>query len=323
MGDSLHRFRRGRESRISFTFASEERHGHKNMIKSMTGYGRVQETVNGKEILIEIKAVNHRYYEFSARVPRAYGYLEEKLKSLLAEKGISRGKVDVSLSLYYVEGKDAQIEVNGSIAKGYIDALRRANENLGLKDDLSLSNLIRLPDIFNVVKTSEDEETVWLDVKPLAERAVDGFVSMRAGEGRKMEADIVSRLKTISAHVGKVEELSPASTENYRKKLYSKLTEILNDSQIDSQRILAEAAIFSERTAVDEETVRLKSHVEQFEKLLRSEESVGRKLDFLIQEFNREINTIGSKAQDIEITRTVLEMKSEIEKIREQIQNIE
>jgi len=293
------------------------------MIRSMTGYGRVQETVNGKEILIEIKSVNHRYYEFSARVPKACGYLEEKIKELFAGRGVSRGKVDVSLSLRYTDGSNAVIEVNASMAKGYIDALRNVNKELMLDDNLSLSNVIRLPDIFSVTKTAEDEETVWFDVKPLVEKALDGFVKMRTGEGRKIQTDIKCRLKTILGLVERVEELSPASTELYRNKLYAKMTEILNDSYIDAQRILTEAAVFSEKTAVDEETLRLRSHIEQFEGLIESGESVGRKLDFLIQEFNRETNTIGSKAQDIEITKAVLEMKSEIEKIREQIQNIE
>ncbi len=292
------------------------------MIKSMTGYGRGQQIIDGREITVEIKSVNHRYFEFSARVPRAYGYLEEKLKSFVQGK-VSRGKVDIGVTIFNIEGKDAQIEVNQSIAVGYIDALRKANETIGLTDDLALSQLIRLPDIFNVIKTTEDEEVIWNLVKVVAEEALNNFVAMRETEGQKMKEDIKSRLSYISELVAKVEKRSPMVTEAYRERLYNKISEILNDKKIDEQRILTEAAIFSEKTAVDEETVRLKSHIHQFTELLDSKESVGRKLDFLIQEFNRESNTIGSKAQDVEITRIVVELKSEIEKIREQIQNIE
>lgn len=292
------------------------------MIRSMTGYGRSQQTLDGREILVEIKSVNHRYFEFSARVPRAYGYLEEKLKSFLQGK-VSRGKVEMSVTIYNIEGKDALIEVNSSIAKGYVDALRNANESLELKDDITLSNLIRLPDIFNVIKNTEDEEVIWNDVKIVAEEALNNFVSMRETEGLKMREDVEQRLDYIEKLVGKVEERSPMVTEAYRERLYNKLSEILNDKKIDEQRILTETAIFSEKTAVDEETVRLKSHINQFRNLLEINEPVGRKLDFLIQEFNRESNTIGSKAQDVEITKIVVELKSEIEKIREQIQNIE
>ncbi len=292
------------------------------MIRSMTGYGRGQQTLDGREILVEIKSVNHRYFEFSARVPRAYGYLEEKLKSFIQSK-VSRGKVDVGVTVFNIEGKDAQIEVNKSIAVGYVDALRKANQDIGLTDDLTLSQLIRLPDIFNVIKNTEDEEVIWNDVKIVAEEALRNFVSMREAEGQKMKDDIKSRLDYIGELVSKVEERSPMVTEAYRERLYNKLCEILNDKKIDEQRILTEAAIFSEKTAVDEETVRLKSHINQFNSLLEVKEPVGRKLDFLIQEFNRESNTIGSKAQDVEITKIVVELKSEIEKIREQIQNIE
>lgn len=292
------------------------------MIRSMTGYGRSQQTLDGREILVEIKSVNHRYFEFSARVPRAYGYLEEKLKSFLQGK-VSRGKIEMGVTIYNIEGKDALIEVNSSIAKGYVDALRKANETLELKDDITLSNLIRLPDIFNVIKNTEDDEVIWNDVKVVAEEALNSFVSMREAEGVKMREDVEQRLDYIEKLVEKVEERSPMVTEAYRERLYNKLVEILNDKKIDEQRILTEAAVFSEKTAVDEETVRLKSHINQFRSLLEINEPVGRKLDFLIQEFNRESNTIGSKAQDVEITKIVVELKSEIEKIREQIQNIE
>lgn len=292
------------------------------MIKSMTGFGRCLETVNGRDILVEIKSVNHRYYEFSARVPRAYGYLEEKLKSFLQGR-VCRGKVDVNVTIYSVNGEDEVIEVNKAVANGYINALRSANEELGLSDDLTLSRIMRLPDVFNVKKAQEDEDVIWNDVKIVAEKALDSFISMRTNEGAKMKEDILSRLEYISQLVAKVEEKSPEVTENYRRRLYDKLSEILADKKIDEQRIVTEAAIFSEKTAVDEETVRLKSHILQCKEMLEATDAVGRKMDFLIQEFNRESNTIGSKAQDLEITKIVVELKSEIEKIREQVQNIE
>ena len=292
------------------------------MIKSMTGYGRNQKVINDRDILVEIRSVNHRYYEFTSRIPRAYGYLDDKLKSYVQGK-ISRGKVEVSVSIFNIEGKDALIEVNHSTAQGYINALRSANKELNLIDDLTLSQLVRFSDIFNVRKAVEDEDEIWNDVKSVADTAIDNFISMRETEGKKMKEDILSRLSYISELVEKVEGKSPVVTNNYRQRLYSKLCEVLNDNNIDEQRILTEAAIFSEKVAVDEETVRLKSHIHQFTDLMNIDEPVGRKLDFLIQEFNRESNTIGSKAQDIEITKIVVELKSEIEKIREQIQNIE
>lgn len=292
------------------------------MIKSMTGFGRCLETVGGKDILVEIKSVNHRYYEFSARVPRAYGYLEEKLKGFLQGR-ISRGKVEVGVTVYNASAENESIEVNRDVAKQYISALRSANEELGLTDDLTLSKLMRLPDIFNVRKAEDDEDAVWESVKTVAGKALDNFIAMREAEGRKMRDDVLSRLEYITELVGKIEQKSPETTEKYRKRLYDKLSDILNDKNVDEQRIVTEAAIFSEKTAVDEETVRLRSHIHQCRELLDSDEAVGRKLDFLIQEFNREANTIGSKAQDIEITKIVVELKSEIEKIREQIQNIE
>jgi len=292
------------------------------MIKSMTGYGREQAQISGRDILVEIRSVNHRYYEFSARTPRAYGYLEEKLKTLLNGK-IARGKVEVSVSVFNNEGTDAQIEVNSVIAKGYVDALVEANKGLNLENDLSLSQLIRLPDIFTVKKVIDNEEEIWNAVNNVADVALNKFISMREVEGEKMLNDVMGRLQYIEDTVSIIENKSPETTQNYRERLFNKLKEVLSDNNIDEQRILTEAAIFSEKTAVDEETVRLRSHIEQFRTLLNSNEGVGRKLDFLVQEVNREVNTIGSKAQDLEITKMVVDLKSEIEKIREQIQNIE
>ena len=292
------------------------------MIRSMTGYGRCQSVIGGYDILLEIRSVNHRFFDFTAKIPRSYGYLEEKLKNFF-QNGISRGKVEVSLSIYSVGGADAVIEVNESIAEGYVNALRSANGNMQLTDDLSLSNLLRLPDIFNVRKAADDEETVWKCVSEAAQIALDNFISMRENEGKKMSEDIISKLGNIEKMVGDVERESPKVTEAYRCRLTERMKEILGGTQIDEQRILAEAAVFADKTAVDEETVRLRSHISQCRELLESSVPVGRKLDFLIQEFNREANTIGSKCQGLAITKTVIEIKSEIEKIREQVQNIE
>lgn len=288
----------------------------------MTGFGRCLESVDGKTIIVEIKSVNHRYFEFSSRVPRSCGYLDEKLKSFIQGK-VSRGKIDVGVSIQSDGVSDEKIEVNSEVAKGYITALRSANEELGLEDDLTLSRIMRLPDIFDVKKIEEDEETVWNEVKLVAEKALERFVAMRESEGKKMREDILSRLDYITELVEKIEKKSPETTEKYRKKLFDKISEVLKDTNVDEQRILTEAAIFSEKTAVDEETVRLRSHINQCREMLSMNEAVGRKLDFLIQEFNREANTIGSKCQDIEITKVVVDLKSEIEKIREQVQNIE
>lgn len=292
------------------------------MIKSMTGFGRCLESTGGKTILVEIKSVNHRYYEFSSRVPRSCGFLDEKLKSFVQGK-VSRGKIDVGVSIQYDGVSDEKIEVNTEVAKGYITALRSANAELGLEDDLTLSRIMRLPDIFDIKKVEEDEETVWNDVRTVAEKALEKFIAMREAEGEKMREDILSRLDYITVLVEKIEKKSPETTEKYRQKLFDKISEVLKDSNVDEQRILTEAAIFSEKTAVDEETVRLRSHIQQCRDMLSLDEAVGRKLDFLIQEFNREANTIGSKCQDIEITKIVVDLKSEIEKIREQVQNIE
>lgn len=292
------------------------------MIKSMTGFGRERRVIGGREIIVEIRSVNHRFYEFNARTPRAYGYLDEQLKAFMHD-AITRGKVEVSVSIYNQEGVNADIEINKEVAKGYLNALRDSAGELQLEDDLKLSNVMRLPDVFTVVKVIDDEEEVWSQVKEVAAAALEKFVDMRVTEGVKMYDDISSRLDTIEKTVGKVEERSPAVNEAYRKKLFDKIAEIVGDRNIDEQRILTEAAIFADKTAVDEETVRLRSHIAQFRQLIESSEPVGRKLDFLVQEMNREVNTTGSKVQDLEMTGMVVDMKAEIEKIREQIQNIE
>lgn len=292
------------------------------MIKSMTGFGRGHKVLNGRDITVEIRSVNHRYYEFSSRLPRSLNYVEERLKSLLQGR-ISRGKVEVSVLLNNVEAADEKITINRDVVREYIEALRSVKGEFGLTDDLALSNVLRIPDAFTVVKTETDEEQLWEDIKSTAEEALEHFISMRENEGDRMKQDVLSRLAKIEEWVGVVETRSPQVVEDYRKRLYDKMCEVLSTSNIDENRILLEAGIFSEKTAVDEETVRLRSHIAQFRSMLESVEPVGRKLDFLVQEMNRETNTIGSKVQDIEVTRIVVDQKSEIEKIREQIQNIE
>jgi len=292
------------------------------MIRSMTGFGRERMMLNGRDILVEIKSVNHRYNELYIKLSRAYVYLEEPLKKLVQDS-ISRGKTEVTVTVTNISAPDTVIDVNTSLARGYVDALRKANEELGLMDDLSLSRITRFQDIFTVVKAPDDEDQIWNDVKTVAGAALEKFVSMRETEGVKMKEDVLGRLDVIEKMVGFIEEKSPETVTAYREKLFAKLSDVLSDTSIDEQRILTEAAIFSEKIAVDEETVRLRSHIEQFRNLLETESIVGRKLDFLIQEMNREANTTGSKAQNLDITRTVIDIKSEIEKIREQIQNIE
>lgn len=288
----------------------------------MTGFGRGHGVLNGYDITVEIRAVNHRYYEFSCRLPRSYSFAEEKLKSLLQGR-IARGKVEVAVIIQNLTAVSEKITANKEVIKDYITALREIQEEFSLKDDLALSSVLELPDAFTVVKQETDEEQMWQDLKTVAEEALDNFIKMRETEGARMKADIAGKLCTIEDIVGKIEQRSPMLVEAYRKRLYDRMCEVLEGKETDENRILLEAGIFSEKTAVDEETVRIHSHIAQFREMLESDEQIGRKLDFLVQEMNRETNTIGSKIQDIEVTKLVVDQKSEIEKIREQIQNIE
>lgn len=292
------------------------------MIKSMTGFGRGHAELNGRDITVEIRAVNHRYYEFSCRLPRSYSFAEERLKALLQGR-ISRGKVEVSVLIQNVAAVSEKITANKDVIAEYVLALRAIQEDLSLVDDLSLSAVMRIPDAFTVVKVEADEEQLWEDLKTVAEEALTNFIAMRETEGERMKADISGRLDTIESNVDFIEQRAPMIVEAYRKKLFDRMNEVLEGKGFDENRILLEAGIFSEKTAVDEETVRLRSHIAQFREMLESDEPIGRKLDFLVQEMNRETNTIGSKAQDIDVTKIVVDQKSEIEKIREQIQNIE
>jgi len=293
------------------------------MVNSMTGYGRAQQLLGEREIGVEIKSVNHRYFEFSARVPRSYGYLEEKLKTLVHAR-VGRGKVDVFVSILALEGAAAQVEVNHTLAEGYLSALRGLGRELMLDDDITLSDMTRFSDIFTIRKSEADEDEVWKDVRAVADQALDAYLAMKGTEGQKLESDVRGRLDSLEGLVSQVEERSPQVAEQYRRRLYAKLQEVLGDTGIEEGRVLTEAALFAEKTAVDEETVRLRSHLDQMRGFLsQGGEAVGRKMDFLVQEMNRETNTIGSKAQDLDMQRIVVDMKSEIEKIREQIQNIE
>ena len=292
------------------------------MIYSMTGYGRGQQTMPERDILVEIKSVNHRFFEFSARLPRAYGFLEEKLKNYVQSR-VSRGKVDVSVFVVNLDGSNVDVGINTELAKGYINALKKLGEETGIKDDVTLTSISRFSDIFIVRRAEEDEDELWEQVKQVTEEAVSNFLAMRAREGEKMKKDLLDRLESIEKSVAIVEQSSERIVEDYRNRLYKKISDVLADKHVDEQRILTEAAIFAEKTAVDEETVRLHSHIAQFRQILEANEPIGRKLDFLVQEMNREANTTGSKIQDIEVTKVVVSIKSDIEKIREQIQNIE
>ena len=292
------------------------------MIKSMTGFGRASEVMNGREITVELRSVNHRYFELTSRVPRNMGFLEERLKGYMNGR-IGRGTVELNVTVNTISAQDMTVTVNMPAAKAYVDALREAGDALSVTDDLTLSSIMRLPDIFTVKKNEADEESIWTDVRAVADKAVAGFIAMREREGERLREDILERLDVIERQVGEIERLSPAAVEEYHSKLFARLSELLADRDIDESRIVTEAAIFADKTAVAEETVRLHSHIRQLTEMLDSDEAVGRKADFLVQEFNREANTIGSKAQDIAITRLVVDMKSEIEKIREQIQNVE
>lgn len=292
------------------------------MIRSMTGYGRDQQLLHGRSITVEIRSVNHRYFEFSCRSPRGCAFLEDRLKRAL-QSAVSRGKIEVSLTLQTVESRNTSVAVDHALAGQYINALRALGEEYALPDDLTLSAVCRLPDIFTVCRGEEDEEELAADVLSVLQNALAHFVAMRETEGERLKADVLSRLTVMEEHLSFVEERSPQTVAEYRARLTAKLTELLGGAVPDENRILTEAAIVADRLAVDEETVRLRSHFAQLRKILEAAEPVGRKLDFLVQEMNRETNTIGSKCSDTAIAGHVVEMKSEIEKIREQIQNIE
>ena len=292
------------------------------MVLSMTGYGRAGAVLHGRDIKVELRSVNSRYLEYSSRLPRSCFFLEDKLKKLVAAR-VSRGKVELSLSIQNVTAADTVVSVNWGLAEGYRAALTSMVERMDLKNDVTVGMLARFPDVLTQTAAPTDEDALWQDVESIANQAIDAFVTMRAAEGEKLKADVESRLKNVEALVGQIEQATEGRVKAYSDRLYARLQELLEDRNIEESRLVTEAAIFADKTAIDEETVRLHSHVAQYRQILELNEPIGRKLDFLTQELNRESNTIGSKCQDVAITRLVVELKSEIEKIREQIQNIE
>ncbi|WP_367925577.1 YicC/YloC family endoribonuclease [uncultured Ruthenibacterium sp.] len=292
------------------------------MILSMTGYGRAEEVIHGRDITVEIKSVNSRFFEYSSRMPRSYTFLDDRLKKLLSAR-ISRGKVELGLTVQNLETVDTEIVPNVELARQYVNAVDSLCKELAVPNDLKASSLMRIPEIFTTQKAKQDEEQIWLDVQHVAEQALSSFVEMRSVEGNKLRLDVLSRLDFLEQTVEKIVQTSEGRVSRYTEKLYAKLQALLEDRNIDEARLLTEAAIFADKTAVDEETVRLQSHIAQYRNFLNMDSPIGKKLDFLTQELNRETNTIGSKCSELEITRMVVEMKGEIEKIREQIQNIE
>lgn len=293
------------------------------MVRSMTGFGRAQMELDGMSITVELKSVNHRGFEFTAKTPRTYGFLDDKLKTLF-QSVITRGKVECFVTISALDSDDCVVEVNHSLAGGYYAALRELAERYGLSDDFSVGTLARCSsDIFVVRKNAADEDAVWAAVSTVAKAAADSFVAMREAEGERLKADVLSRAEVILDDVAYIEKRSPETVKEYNAKLLERMKNLLGDIHVDEQRLLTEAAIFADKIAVAEETVRLRSHIDQLYALLDSSEPVGRRLDFLAQEMNREANTIGSKCQNVDITKRVLNIKAEVEKIREQIQNIE
>lgn len=292
------------------------------MIKSMTGFGRATGEKDGYVISVELKSVNHRYFEFNCRLPRQYGFAEEKLKSYVNSK-VSRGKVDCFLGIEALDTDNAEVVVNHTLASAYIKAMNELSETYSLKSDISTVSISRFPDVFVLKKADEDEEKLWGYIKEVADEAIDKFIAMRETEGEQMKKDILSRADYILDCVAFIENRSPETVKEYNDKLVARVHELIGDVSLDEGRIIQEVAIYADKVAVAEETVRLRSHISQLKAFLESTEPVGRKMDFLVQEINRESNTIGSKACDVEIARKVVDIKAEVEKIREQIQNIE
>ena len=279
-------------------------------------------TIHDRDITVELRSVNHRYLDVNVKAPRMYGFLDEAVKGTVGSL-IARGKVDVFIGIDASAAGDETIVLNTKILESYLEAFHTIRDQYGLKDDVSVMNIAKMPDVFTAEKEEADTEEIKVDVTQVLTAAAEDFCAMREREGEKMREDILSRGQTILNLVAEVEKRSPKAVEEYREKLTARMKEVLADTTIDPQRILAEAAIYADRTAVDEETVRLRSHINQLKLMADSEKPVGRKLDFLVQEMNREANTIGSKANDMELAKIVVDLKAEIEKIREQVQNIE
>ena len=292
------------------------------LIKSMTGYGRAVETVNGREFTVELRSVNNRYLDCSVRLPRVLSFGEDAVKQAV-KASVSRGKVDVFISLRTEAGEEVQVSLNKSVLEGYLNAMRQMVSDFGVTDDISVSAVSRLPEVFSIEKPQVDEEQLLEDLMGVVAKALEGYDAMRCTEGQALDRDLRSRGETILQLVAQVEQGNAQTVLDYRARLEAKLREVLENTAIDESRILTEAAIFADKVAVDEETVRLRSHLKQMNAMLDGGGAVGRKLDFLLQEMNREANTIGSKCTDVKLARIVVDIKAELEKIREQTQNIE
>lgn len=292
------------------------------MIKSMTGYGRAESMINGKKIIAEIKSVNHRYSDYSVRLPRYLLALEDRVRKLASEY-ITRGKTDIYISVESFAEADCKIVLNEALAKSYIEALKKLRDLFELKDDISVSSVSRNNEIFKSERIEIDEEELWLEIKSVFVNALEAFSAMRKREGERILEDLKARADYMKKLAGNIEKRAPEIAVEYEKRLYDKIKETLGERSIDEARILTEVAIFSDKIAVNEEIIRLGSHFEELNVILSGNEPAGRRLDFLIQEMNREINTIGSKANDMETAKIVVEFKAELEKLREQIQNIE
>ena len=292
------------------------------MVKSMTGYGRARQTLHGRDITVEVRSVNNRYLDCTVKVPRTYIFAEDSVKSRV-QKAVSRGKVDVFITIDATAADETVVAVNEPLARGYYEALTKIRDMFSLEGELTAAVLAKFPDVLTVTKAEEDLESVAGDICAVLDEALEAYNAKRAVEGVKLCEDIAGRVTTIETVVGKVEERSPQTVAAYREKLTARMQEVLQSTTIDESRILTEAAIFADKIAVDEETVRLRSHIAQLRTMLKSDQPVGRKLDFLIQEVNRECNTIGSKCSDLTIAQDVVNMKAEVEKIREQVQNME
>ena len=292
------------------------------MIKSMTGYGRAVETVNGREFTVEIRSVNNRYLDCSVRLPRILSFGEDAVKQAV-KATVSRGKVDVFITVRSEAGDEVQVSINKTVLEGYLTAMRQMVTEFGVADDISVSTVSRLPEVFIVEKPQVDEEQLLADLMCVVNQALANYDAMRSTEGEALDRDLRSRGQTILELVAKVEAGNGQTVIDYRARLEAKLREVLENTAIDESRILTEAAIFADKVAVDEETVRLRSHLAQMNNMLSGGGTIGRKLDFLLQEMNREANTIGSKCTDVNLARIVVDIKAELEKIREQTQNIE
>ena len=292
------------------------------MIKSMTGYGRAVHNIDGLEITVEIRSVNNRYLDCSVKLPRVYGYTEDGVKQLVKEN-VTRGKVDVFISIINTAGEEVSISLNKPVLEGYLAAMQTIAADYNVHNDISVTALSRLPDVFLTKKPDIDEEARAKAILHTVRDALEQYNQMRAVEGEALKQDLLNRRETLLELVAKVEARSPITVAEYRSRLYQKMQDVLSSTTIDESRILTEAAVFADKVAVDEETVRLRSHLNQLQQMLSDGGAIGRKLDFLLQEMNRESNTIGSKGNDLEQARTVVDMKAELEKIREQIQNIE